>query len=138
MRERDPAVHPGGRLLRAVWIQLSSRKHHESLLTIDGVAVNVHIGKVVVLTHGLELIERLLQRAIVPEPRVGKCLRIRCNHVCREARLTVILQLAPAIKAKGESRHLQVVSNVRLLKRELVRLHLEALDKLWIESAKHA
>ena len=77
MREGDPAVHPGGRLLRAIRIQFACGEHHESLFTIDGVAVNVNIGKVVVLTHGLELIKRLLERSIVPQPGIRKRLSVR-------------------------------------------------------------
>ena len=79
MREGDPAIHPGGRLLRAIWIQFACGEHHESLFTIDGVAVNVNIGKVVVLTYGLQLIERLLKRSVVPQSGIRKRLCIRGN-----------------------------------------------------------
>ena len=77
MREGDPTVHPGGRLLRTIWIQFACGEHHESLFTVDGVAVHVNIGKVVVLTHGLQLIKRLLEWSVIPQPGICKCLSIR-------------------------------------------------------------
>ena len=79
MREGDPSVHPGGRLLRAIWIQFACGEHHESLFTIDSVAINVNIGKVVVLTHGLQLIKRLLKRSVIPQSGIRKRLSIRGN-----------------------------------------------------------
>ena len=136
--EGDPAIHPGCRLLRAIWIQLTCGEHDESLLTINAVAVNIHVSKVVVLANRLQLIERLLQRSVIPKAGVCKRLSIRGDRVCGEGSLAVVLQLAPAIKAEGETRHLQVIGNVRLLKGELVRQNLEALHELRIEPAEHA
>ena len=124
--------------MRAIWIQLTCGEHDESLLTINGVAVNIHVSKVVVLANGLQLIERLLQRSIIPEACIRKRLSIRGDRICGEGSLAVVLQLTPAIKAEGETRHLQVIGNVRLLKGELVRQNLEALDKLRVKTTEHA
>ena len=137
VREGDPAIHPRRRLLRAIWVQLTCREHDESLLTIDGVAVNIDVGKVVVLTNGLQLVKGLLQRSIIPETSVRKRLSIRGDRIRSKGCFAVVLQLAPTIKAEGETRHLQVVGYVWLLKGELVRLHLEALDKLRVETTEH-
>ena len=138
MGEGDTAVHPGGRLKGTLRVQLSCREHHQSLLPINHVAINIDVGEVVVLTHRLQLVECLLERTVVPEARVGKRLGVVGNRRSREFVGAVVLALRPAVEAEGQPRHADVVGDVRLLERVLIWGDLEALDKLWIETGEHS
>ena len=53
-------VNPVARLLgQFLGVDFSSGQHHLALLAADDIAVNVHIGKVVISANGLDLGERV-------------------------------------------------------------------------------
>ena len=65
----DPADRPSGCLLE---VELAGRQHDLALDAVDRVAVRVDVGEVVVLADGLELVERVAERPVVPQPGVAE------------------------------------------------------------------
>ena len=57
---------------------LAPGQHHLALLAVDDVAVDVDVREVVVLAHGLELVQGRAQRPVVPQAGVGE--RVRVPH----------------------------------------------------------
>ena len=50
--------------------QLAGGEQDLALLAVDQVAVRVDVGEVVVAAHGLELVQRVVERPVVPQPGV--------------------------------------------------------------------
>ncbi len=67
---RHPLVDParGARILRKV--EFANRQHHLAGVVTELVAIGVDVGEVVVLADGLELVQRVAERAVVPQPGV--------------------------------------------------------------------
>ena len=130
--EVDPAVG----LRVAVDRELAARQHHLAQVTVDDVAVRVHVDEVVVLADDLELVHRRLQRTVVPQARVGE--RVRLVAECRlgERGGPVVGAWLPLVEPVGELRHPDVVRDVLLFLHVLVRVHGQALDRLRVEAAK--
>ena len=63
----DPVAAALGQLLD---VQLARRQHHLAQRAVDRVAIDVDVGEVVIGADFLELPQRVLQRAPVPEPDV--------------------------------------------------------------------
>ena len=66
----DPLVDPAGRARVLVEGELAGGQHDLALHVVDDVAVRVDVGEVVVAADGLELVERVLERPVVPQPGV--------------------------------------------------------------------
>ncbi len=96
------------------------------------VAVDRHLREVVVREPRLQLAIRRQQRSLAPHGQPRELLR-RVGPVDPLVRL--VREAAPLqrIEAEAPARELQVVLDVRRLARQLVGLHLEALDERGIE-----
>ena len=72
VRVDDPLVDPAVRVRVLGDRQLAGREHHLAQRAVDDVAIGVDVVEVVVLADGLQLVERGLQRPVVPQPGVGE------------------------------------------------------------------
>ena len=129
MRVDQLLVDPVAAALRQlVHVQLASREHHLPHRAVDLIAVDVDVGEVVVRADLLDLAQRVLQRAPVPEADVLQ-RRLVVRGVERfDARFRRERALREAVQAEREPRHLDVVRDVRRFAHELVRFDDEAVD----------
>ena len=134
VREADPLVDPAGRVRVLLERQLARRQHHLARQAVDRIAVRVDVGEVVVLAHGLELVERRPQRTRVPQPRAGERVRLLGDLVGGQDLVPRERDVAPAAEVVGEPRHRDVVADVALFLGVLVGLDGEALDGLRVEA----
>ena len=118
--------------------QLAGREHDLAQGAVDLVAVGVHVREVVVLAHGLELVERRLERAVVPEPGVGERVRLGRHGGRGQRRRPRRTASAPLVEPEREPGHGDVVGDVRLLLRVLVGVDGEPLDRLGVQRDRAA
>ena len=95
---------------------------------VDLVAIDVDVGEVVVGADLLDLAQRVLQRAPVPQPDVLQRFLVVLRVQRVEAGVGRVRHLLDRVEAEGPSRELDVVRDVRPLAHELVRLDDEAAD----------
>ena len=109
-------------------VQLARRKHHLTNRAADLVSVNVDVGKVVVGPNFLNLAQRVLQSARVPQTDIferGLIIgRVECLNRCFRGKRVRLY----AVERKRAPCHLDVMRNVRTLSHQLVRPHDEATD----------
>ena len=115
-------------LRQLVDAELARRQHHLTYRAVDRVAVDVDVGKIVVGANLLDLAQRVLQRAPVPQPDVLDRRAIPFEVGRLDARFGRERTLLEAMQPEGLPRHLDVVRDVRPLAHELVRLDDEAGD----------
>ena len=72
----DPLVDEPGRPRVLGEVQLAGRQHHLALDVVDDVAVGVDVVEVVVAADGLELVERVPERSVIPQPGVAERVRL--------------------------------------------------------------
>ena len=113
-------------LRQLVDVELARREHHLPDRSVHLVAVDVDVGEVVVGADLLDLPQRVLQRAPVPQPDVLQRRLIVWGVQCLEAALGRERPLLDAAQPVGLPRHLDIVRDERRLPHELVRLHDEA------------
>ncbi len=107
---------------------LACREHHLAQRAVEHVAVDVDVRKVVVGADLLELAQRVLQRAPVPQADVLERVLVG-GRICRlGARIRRERALRDAVESVRLSRERDVVRDVRRLAHELVRLDDEAVD----------
>ena len=118
------------RLLSGRRSMFSSRvgQHHLPHDTVDLVAIDVDVGEVVVRADLLDLTQRVLQRAPVPQPDVLQRFLIVLRVQRVEAGVGRVRHLVDRVEAEGPSRELDVVRDVRSLAHQLVRPDDEAAD----------
>ena len=102
---------------------------------VDRVAVRVDVGEVVVLAHGLELIEGRPQRPRVPQPSAGEGVGLIRDVLCGQDLVPLERLVLPAVEVERQPRHRDVVADVALFLGVLVRFDREALDRLRVEPA---
>ena len=109
-------------------VQLACGEHHLANRSVHFVAIDVDVGEVVVGADFLDLAQRVLERAPVPQPDVLQ-RRLIARRVNRfEAGLGGEGLLRDAIERVGPSRHLDVVPDVGRFLHQFVRLDDEAGD----------
>ena len=114
-------------LRQLVDVQLARREHHLPERAVDAVPIDVDVREIVVGADFLELPERVLQGAPVPEPDVLE-RRLVVRGVGRlDGRLGREGTLRNPVQPVGLPRHLDVVRDVGPLLHELVRLDDEGV-----------
>ena len=129
MRVDQLFVDPGAAALRQLrGVQLTRGEHHLAQLPVNDVPIDIDVRKVVVGADLLELPQRVLEHAPVPEPDVLQrgLIVLRISRLDR--RLGRERALGETIQPVRLPRELDVVRDVRLLADKLVGLHDEALD----------
>ena len=113
-----PVLRAGRQLVQA---EFANTQHHFLWLSVDDVAIHIDVGKVVVRTNLLDLAERRLQRAPVPQTNIVEGVRVsgRIEHGIREPRFE--RKFLHMIQAEGLSRQSDIVPDVWRLADEFVR-----------------
>ncbi len=111
-------------------------QHHLAQRAVDEVAVRVDVGEVVVLADDLELLERRLERPVVPQAGVGEGVRLVDDRLGGERRRARVAALVPLVQPEREPRHRDVVPDVPLLLGELVGVDRQALDRLRVDATE--
>ena len=106
-------------------VELADREHDLADVVAQLVAVRVDVEEVVVLAHGLELVERVAERAVVPQAGVQERVLVLLDRSLGQWRLAAVVADVPAVEVEREPRHRDVVADVRRLERLLVRLDRE-------------
>ena len=122
-------VNPVAAALRKlVDVQLARGEHHLASHALDFVAIDVDVGKVVVGADFLNLTQRVLERAPVPQPDVLKRSLIIRRVGRRNVRLSGKLALRDSVQSVGLPRQFDVVGDIGLLANQFVRFHDKAAD----------
>ena len=137
VRVDDLLVDPAPCLRVAVDRQLAAREHHLAHGPVDQVAVGVDVVEVVVLAHGLELVERRLERPVVPQTGVGERVRLGDDGVGGQRLGPRVALLDPLVEAEREARHRDVVRDEALLLGVLVGIDRQPLDGLGVDAPEH-
>ena len=119
----DPVAAALGQFLD---VELARGDHHLLHRSVDHVAVDVDVGKIVVGADLLDLPQGVLQRAPVPQPDVLERQLVVGQVECLERGVGRKRMLRDAIEGVRPPRELDVVPDIRLLSHELVRFDDEA------------
>ena len=100
------------------------------------VAVRVDVEEVVVLADGLELVERVAERPVVPQAGVQERARVLLDRGLGQRRLAAVVADVPAVEVEREPGHRDVVADVRRSSSVLlVGLDRDLLDELRVDPA---
>ena len=122
-------VNPVAAALRElVDVQLARGEHHLANHAVDFIAINVDVGKVVVGADFLNLTQRVLECAPVPQPDVLKRSLIIRRVGRRNVRLSGKLALRDSVQSVGLPRQFDVAGYIGLLANQLVRFHDKAAN----------
>ena len=115
-------------LRQLIHVELACGQHHLAHGAADLVSIDVDIRKVVVGADLLNLTQRILQRAPVPQPYVlerrlvaARLDRLDAGVGGKRVRLDVVERISPP-------RHFYIVGNEGTLPHQLIRRHDEAAD----------
>ena len=122
-------VNPIAATLRKFFdIQFARAEHHFTGCAVDFIAVNVDIREVVVGADFLNLTQRILEGAPVPQPDILERSLIICGVGGRNVRLSGKFTLRDPVQSVGLSRQFDVVGDIGLLADQFVRLDDKAVD----------
>ncbi len=128
-RPIDPGLRASG---QAIGVQFARGKHHLAIVARDGVAVNIHIGEIVVGLQALALVVGFQQRLVIPQADVGDGLRAG-GDVGLTERLDVVRAYGDAVQVECLPRGGNVVGNIGRFQRNLAGLDDEVLDDAGVD-----
>ena len=99
------------------------------------VAVRVDVEEVVVLADGLELVERVAERPVVPQAGVQERVLVLLDRGLGQRRLAAVVADVPAVEVEREPGHRDVVAMYGGSWALLVRLDRDDLDDLRVDPA---
>ncbi len=109
-------------------IQLARGEHHLASHTVDLIAIDVDVGKVVVGADFLNLTQGVLKSVPVPQTNILKRRLIVRGVGRRDVCLSGKLALRNSVQSVGLPRQCEIVGNIGLFANQLVRFHDEAAD----------
>ncbi len=121
----DPIATALGELID---VELACGKHHLTRCAVDFIAIDIDIGKVVVGSNFLNLTQRVLECAPVPQSDVLQCSLIVCRIGRLDGRLSGKFAVRKAVQSIGPPRQVNIVGNVGSLANQFVGLHDKAAD----------
>ena len=121
----DPVAAALGELID---IQLARGEHYLASRAVNVIAINIDIGEIVVGADFLNLTQRVLQCAPVPQPDVLKRSLIVRRVSRLDSRIRGKLALRDSVQSVGLARQVGVEDNVGLLANQLVRFNYKAAD----------
>ena len=121
----DPVAAALGEL---VHVEFAGRQHHLALGAVDGIAIDIDVGKVVVGADLLDLAQRILERTPVPQANVLKGGLIVGRVGGLDGGLGGKLALREPVQPIGLTGHLDVMGNEGLFENQRVGFDPEAAD----------